>query len=106
MNRPAPGNRKVWKPDWDNAMDEMLSAWAGVIVVMGAAVLVTLAAMVWILFFRRNARHRRKRRRQHNDQLQLNPTLAQIGGLPPVRQNRKLSERPTPTPTPTLISRL
>ncbi|HUA38960.1 MAG TPA: hypothetical protein VMA35_11265 [Candidatus Sulfopaludibacter sp.] len=87
----------------DNAMDEMISAWVGVAVVMGAAVLVTLAAMAWILFFRKNARHRRKRRRQHSDQAPLNPTLAQIGGLPPVRQNRKLAGRPTPTPT--LISR-
>jgi hypothetical protein len=85
-------------------MDEMLSAWAGVVIVMMAAVLVTLAAMVWILFFRKNARHRRRRRRhQHSDQQQPNPTLAQIGGLPPTRQDDKLSgERPTPT----LISRL
>ena len=103
MNRPALLNKRVQEPDGYNAMDEMLSAWAGVVIVMGAAVLVTLVAVVWILFFRRNARHRHRRRRQHNDQQQLNPTLAQIGGLPPARQDRKFSERPTPTPT--LISR-
>ncbi|MGA9778993.1 MAG: hypothetical protein WBS33_12055 [Verrucomicrobiia bacterium] len=84
-------------------MDEMLSAWAGVVIVMGTAVLVTLAAMVWILFFRKNARHRRRRRHQHSDQRQPNPTLAQSGGLPPARQDDKLSEE---QPTPTLISRL
>jgi hypothetical protein len=83
-------------------MDEMLSAWAGVVIVMGTAVLVTLAAMVWILFFRKNAHHHR-RRRQHSDQCQPNPTLAQIGGLPPARRDDKLSEE---QPTPTLISRL
>jgi len=84
-------------------MDEMLSAWAGVVIVMGTAVLVTLAAGVWILFFRKNARHRRRRRRQHSDQNQPNPTLAQIGGLPPAREDDKLSAE---QPTPTLISRL
>jgi len=82
----------------------MLSAWAGVVIVMGTAVLVTLAAVVWILFFRKNARHhRRRRRRQHSDQHQPNPTLAQIGGLPPAREDDKLSAE---QPTPTLISRL
>jgi len=84
-------------------MDEMLSAWAGFVIVMGTAVLVTLAAVVWILFFRKNARHRRRRRRQRSDQHQPNPTLAQIGGLPPAREDDKLSEE---QPTPTLISRL
>lgn len=85
-------------------MDEMLSAWAGFVIVMGTAVLVTLAAGVWILFFRKNARHhRRRRRRQRNDQPQPNPTLAQIGGLPPAREDDKLPEE---QPTPTLISRL
>jgi hypothetical protein len=83
-------------------MDEMLSAWAGVVIVMGAAVLVTLAAMVWILLFRKSARHRRRRRRQHNDQYRPAPTLAQIGGRPPARQDHKLSGE---QPTPTLISR-
>ena len=83
-------------------MNELLSAWAGLIAVMGTAVLVTLVAMVWILFFRKHARHRRRRRRQHSDQRQLNPTLAQIGGLPAARQDERLSEE---QPTPTLISR-
>ena len=84
-------------------MNELLSAWAGEVIVMGTAVLVTLAAMVWILFFRKNARHRRRRRPQHHEQLRPYPTLAQSGGLPPARRDDKLSEE---QPTPTLISRL
>jgi hypothetical protein len=86
--------------EWYNAMNVLLSAWAGVVIVMASAFLVTLVAAVWIVFFRKNV-HRRRRRRLSNEQLQLNPTLAQSGGLPPVRQNRKRSERPTPT----LVSR-
>jgi len=82
-------------------MNVLLSAWAGVAIVMGSAFVVTLVAVVWIVFFRKNVR-RRRRRRPHNEQHQPNPTLAQIGGLPPARENRKRSERPTPT----LVSRL
>jgi hypothetical protein len=84
-----------------NVTSDMLSAWAGIVVVFGAAILVTLSALVWIVFFRKNARHRHRRRRLHsNGQQPLNPTLAEVGGLPPVRQNDKLPEE-----QPTLISR-
>jgi len=83
-------------------ISDMLSAWAGVLVVMGAAILVILAAMVWILFFRKNARRRHRRRHQHSNHYRLNPTLAQIGGLPPLRENEKA---PAPQ-TPTLTSQL
>jgi membrane protein YdbS with pleckstrin-like domain len=82
-------------------MNVLLSAWAGVVIVLGSAFVVTLVGVVWIIFFRKNV-HRRRRRRLPSEQHQLNPTLAQIGGLPPARENRKRSERPTPT----LISRL
>jgi hypothetical protein len=79
---------------------DMLSAWAGVLVVFGAAVLVALLALVWIVFFRKNARHRYRRRRLHrNGQQPLNPTLAEVGGLPPVRENGKSSEPQKPTLT-------
>ena len=81
------------------AMSELLSEWAGLLIVLGAAILVTLVAMVWILFFRKNKRHRRRRRRQHSESQQANPTLAQIGSLPPVRPDAKLSEQPPPTLT-------
>lgn len=81
---------------------EMLSAWAGVLVVFCGAILVTLSALVWIIFFRKNARHRHRRRRLHNNEQQLlNPTLAEAGGLPPLRENGT-SSRPR---MPTLTSR-
>jgi hypothetical protein len=99
MNCPAPPNKKVPEPDWFNAMNEMLSAWAGFLIVMVAAILVTLVAMVWILFFRNNPRRRHRRRRQHYERHQPHPTLAQIGGLPPARPDGKPSERQPPTLT-------
>lgn len=82
-------------------MNALLSAWAGLVIVMGTGLLVTLAALIWIVFFRKNTHRRRKRRRQHNEH-QPNPTLAQVGGLPPEREEQKISERPTRT----LVSRL
>lgn len=78
---------------------DLLSAWAGIMVVFGAAIVVTLLALVWIVFFRKNARHRRHRRLHGNGQQPLNPTLAQVGGLPPLRENGKSSERRMPTLT-------
>jgi len=79
---------------------DMLSAWAGVLVVFGAAVLVALLALVWIVFFRKNARHRHRCRRLHNNgQQPPNPTLAEVGSLPPLRENDKSSQPPMPTPT-------
>ncbi|MGB7770167.1 MAG: hypothetical protein WBN22_15130 [Verrucomicrobiia bacterium] len=80
-------------------MSEMISAWAGVLIVMGAAILVTLAGVVWIVFFRKGTRRRHRRRRPHGEHQQPNPTLAQIGGLPPARPAGKLSEPPPPTLT-------
>ncbi len=78
-------------------MSDLLSEWAGVLIVMGAALLVTLAAMAWILVFRRNARRRHRRRHRHGEHHQPNPTLAQIGGLPPVRAEGKSASASTET---------
>lgn len=95
-------NQRTLKPDMSGVMSELWSAWAGFLIVMGTAALVTLVALVWIFFFRKNKRRRHKRRRRHNEGQQPNPTLAQIGGLPPLRRDEKFSERPPPTLTPKL----
>ena len=89
------------------------SSSAEIILVIGAAVLVSLLALLWAAFFRKKRRHhrhsfsnhssptaatantsnpgpesqrgsRRRRRRRHQD-LPRNPTLAETGGLPPLR---------------------
>jgi len=41
------------------------------------------AFVVWLLVRKKSAKHRRKQRKRHHRQ--LNPTLAQTGGLPPIR---------------------
>jgi hypothetical protein len=90
-------------------------AWVDFFIVLGAIVLVTLAALIWALAFHKGGRlyrhrhrhHRRKvrkrsevikeliqerqhhRRREHHP---TNPTLAETGGLPPIR-----GEKPPPS---------
>ncbi len=90
------------------------------LILIGAIVVVSFLAFIWITFFRkggRRRRHKRKdsktytkqlqeqlgdtksvvkkdRRRNIGNQFPQNPTLAQTGGLPPAREERK-SDSPT-----------
>jgi hypothetical protein len=50
-----------------------------------AILLVALGSLAWFLM----ARKKRKRKRKHHDheKRQLNPTLAECGGLPPKRDD-------------------
>ena len=75
-------------------MNNLLPAWADLLIVIGAIVLVALAMLVWVVFFRKNPRRRHKNHRH------LNPTLAQVGGLPPIRHEGKPSGQPQPTLQP------
>jgi hypothetical protein len=83
--------------------------WFEVGVVVGAATLIVLGFMVWARFFRRGRRHRSRkslqimgqvdavagereerasrRHRQRDRYTRRNPTLAETGGLPPVRHD-------------------
>jgi FtsZ-interacting cell division protein ZipA len=71
-----------------------LPAWTDFLIVIGATALVALVAFVWVVFFRKQPRRRHKSRRQ------INPTLAQVGSLPPIRHGEKPSDQPQPTSQP------
>ena len=104
---------------------QLSPAWVDFFIVLGVIVLVTLGLMFWALVFSTKARHRRHRHRHHHhhksyreeikkgtdglkqiiqqgrhhhrhEHRPLNPTLAETGGLPPVRS----PERPPPSPPP------
>ena len=93
-------------------------------IVMGAVLLVALAVLIWAISFRKSGTKRQHRHHHHRKQgnfredfkkttsgikeiihqrqhqhrhkhRQLNPTLAQTGGLPPIREE---SKPPPPTP--------
>jgi len=75
-------------------MNNLLPAWADFLIVADAIILVALAALVWVVFFRKRPHRRRKNRRQ------LNPMLAQVGGSPPMRHDEKPSGQSQPTSQP------
>jgi hypothetical protein len=77
----------------------MTPGWVDFFIMTGAFVLVGIGVLIWILFFRKSGRRRRKHRHRHEHR-PPNPTLAQSGGLPPVRQEEKPFRRPPPTPQP------
>jgi hypothetical protein len=94
-------------------------------IVIGTAIIVSLLALIWAIFFRKRRRHhrhshgqhhsnptsgnpaapltppsqvesdptRRRRRRRRRKERPRNPTLAETGGLPPIR-----GEGPSPPP--------
>jgi peptidoglycan/LPS O-acetylase OafA/YrhL len=81
------------------AIGRISPAWADFFIMVGAFALVAIGALIWVLFFRKPGRRRRKHRHRH-ERLSPNPTLAQNGGLPPVRQEETPARRSPPTPEP------
>jgi len=80
-------------------MRQMTPAWVDFFIMTGTLVLVAIGALIWVFFFRKPGRRRRKYRHRHERRLPK-PTLAQNGGLPPVRQEEKPSNRQMPTTQP------
>jgi len=79
------------------AVGRMTPVWVDFFIMTGAFALVGIGVLIWIFFFRKPGRRRRKHRHRHEHR-SPNPTLAQSGGLPPVRQEEKPSPRPPSTP--------
>jgi len=77
----------------------MTPEWVDFFIMTGAFALVGIGALIWVFFFRKPGRRRRKHHHRHEHR-SPNPTLAQSGGLPPVRQEEKPSPRPPSTPQP------
>jgi len=74
------------------------------LILAGALLLAALVAFILIALFRKNGTHRHhrhgkshKKRRRRREQRRLNPTLAQTGGLPPIRTE---AQPPGQTPLP------
>lgn len=72
-------------------MNNLSPAWTDFLIIIGATVLAALTVLVWVVFSHKKTRRRHKNRRH------LNPTLAQVGGLPPIRHEEKPSGQSQPT---------
>jgi hypothetical protein len=81
------------------AIGKMSPEWVDFFIMLGAFSLVAIGAIVWLLLFRKTGKRKRKRR-HHHEHRAPNPTLAESGGLPPVRREEKPFSRPPPTPQP------
>jgi hypothetical protein len=98
---------------WTNPLSRMSSTTRELVLVMGGLWLASMVVVIWALFFRSKRRHRshhhhsartpspssdagetgdsrrrRRRRKRRSSEMPLNPTLAQTGGLPPLRSEK------------------
>jgi len=73
--------------------------WVDFLIMAGAIILVATGALIWTFFIRKPGRRKRKYH-HHHERCLPNPTLAQNGGLPPIRQKEKPPGRQTPTAQP------
>jgi heme/copper-type cytochrome/quinol oxidase subunit 2 len=62
---------------------EPLPEWLNFLIMTLAIVLVAIGCLIWFLVFRK--KRKRKHRPHSHEKRQLNPTLAECGGLPPKR---------------------
>ena len=81
-------------------MQRMTPGWVDFLIMAGALALVAIGALIWTFFFRKPGRRRRRKSSHHHERHLPNPTLAQYGGLPPVRQKEKPPGRQMPTTQP------
>ena len=77
------------------AMFEPLPQWLNFLAMAFAVLLAAIGALVWLVAFRKKGK--RKRKHHSREKRQINPTLAQTGGLPPLRESEK---SPGQTPPP------
>jgi hypothetical protein len=90
------------------------SYWLEVGVIVGAALLIVIAGMIWAKYFRNTGRRRHSRtttimgantggagKERHRERYsRRNPTLAETGGLPPIREDLDAPSRPPAGPLP------
>jgi hypothetical protein len=77
---------------------EPLPQWLNFLAMALSVVLVAFATLLWLVLFRKKGRRQRKRHRHHSrEPRKLNPTLAESGGLPPIREEKN-SDAPTSMP--------
>ena len=65
-----------------------LPQWAYFLALFAVIVLSAFGVFLWAVLFRKTKRKRKHRSRQRHEERQLNPTLAETGGLPPVRDEK------------------
>ena len=78
------------------AVYEPLPQWLNFLAMFAAVALVAFGILLWAVKFRKRRRRKYHKRRDQRGERKLNPTLAEIGGLPPLRTPDKPSDPPPP----------
>ncbi len=65
---------------------EPLPEWLDFLAMTLAILLASVGSLIWFLVFRK--KRKRKHRQHSHEKSQLNPTLAECGGLPPPREEK------------------
>ena len=76
------------------AVYEPLPQWVNFLAIFVAVALVSIGVLLWVVMFRKRRRRKHHKRRGHHEQRKHNPTLAEAGGLPPLRETDKSSDLP------------
>ena len=79
------------------AVYEPLPQWLNFLAMFVAVVLSAFGILLWAVMFRKRRRRKHHKRREQRGERKLNPTLAEIGGLPPLRAPDKSSDQPPPS---------
>jgi hypothetical protein len=80
------------------ALSGTTSAWIEFSIMAGAFLLVAVSALIWLLYFRKPLQ--RRKRRHHRRRRSRPVTLAQTGGLPPVRREEPSYDASLPNSRP------
>jgi purine-cytosine permease-like protein len=78
------------------AAGRITPVWVDFFIMLGAFLLILTGVLIWLFYFRKS-RKRRRKHRHHPGYRLPNVTLAQKGGLPPIRGEEKPPDPPTPT---------
>jgi len=79
------------------AVYEPLPQWLNFLVMAVALLLGTFGVLLWALMFRKKRKRKYRKHHEHRGERKLNPTLAESGGLPPLREENKTDARTPPT---------
>jgi hypothetical protein len=103
-------------PPVDSYQPSVSHYWLEIGIIIGVGLLIVIAGMVWARYFRNKSRRRHSRSttimgagdakaastsRRRERYSRRNPTLAETGGLPPIRDDLDASARPPSGRMPT-----
>jgi len=76
------------------AIFEPLPDWLNFAAMAGALLLGALGVLIWIVMSRKKRRRKYRKHHEHRGERKANPTLAEVGGLPPLRAAENPADQP------------